>query len=161
MLIPDVRWHNPWSKGTAISTILVQLIDGEWKSLAFFSRKLSHVELKFSAFSYELLAIYLSTKHFRYFLEGRQFAIYTDHLPLTTAITSATDRSPQQARHLSYVTEFMTNLWHLPWKTYLVVDALSRSCTVLNTVLAISYLLQGHGFMSTHWYWLPQPQVKK
>ena len=43
--------------------------------------------------------------------------MYTDHLPLTTPITSAADYSPQPARHLSYITEFMTDLRHLPRKT--------------------------------------------
>ena len=69
-------------------------------------------------------------------MEGRQFAIYTDHFPLTTAITSAADRSPRQARHLSYVAEFTTDLGHLPGKTNVVTDALSRSCAELNAVLA-------------------------
>ena len=115
---------------------LDQLVDGEWKPLAFFSRKLSRAELKYSTFDRELLAIYLSIKHFRYFLEGRQFAVYTDHLPLTTAITSAADRSPRQARHMSYIAEFTTDLRHLPGKTYVVADALSRSCAELNAVLA-------------------------
>lgn len=97
------------------------------------------LSLKYSTFDRELLAIYLSTKHFRYFLEGRQFAIYTDHLPLTTTtttttITSAADRSPQ-ARHLSYVA-FTTDLRHRPGKTNVVADALSGSCAELNTVLA-------------------------
>ena len=124
------------ASGTAVGASLDQLIDGEWKPLAFFSRKLSRAELKYSAFDRELLAIYLSTKHFRHFLEGRQFAIYTDHLPLTTAITSAADRSPRQARHLSYVAEFTTDLRHLPGKTNVVADALSRSCAELNAVLA-------------------------
>ena len=82
------------------------------------------------------LAIYLSTNHFRYFLEGRRFAIYTDHLPLTTAIASAADRSPRQARHQSYVAEFTTDLRHLPRKSNVVADALSRSCAELNAVLA-------------------------
>ena len=81
------------ASGTAVGTSLDQLIDGEWKPLAFFSRKLSRAELKYSAFDH-------ASKHFRYFLVGR---LYTDHLPLTTTITSAAERSPWQARHLSYV----------------------------------------------------------
>ena len=111
---------------------LDQLVDGEWRLLAFFCRKLLHAELKYSTFDRELLAIYLSIKHFCYFLEGRQFAVYTDHLPLTTAITSAADCSPRQARHVSYIAEFTTDLRHLPGKTNVVADAF----TELNTVLA-------------------------
>ena len=59
-----------------------------------------------------------------------------DHLPLTTAIASAANRSPRQARHLSYVAEFTTDLRHLPGKSNVVADALSRSCAELNAVLA-------------------------
>ena len=58
------------ASGTAVGASLDQLSNGEWKPLAFFSRKLSRAELKYSAFDRELLAIYLSIKHFRYFLEG-------------------------------------------------------------------------------------------
>ena len=43
---------------TAIGASLDQLIDGEWKPLIFFSRKLSQAELKYSAFDRKLLAIY-------------------------------------------------------------------------------------------------------
>ena len=75
-----------------------------------------------SAFDRELMAIYLSIKLFHFFLEGRQFLIYRGHLPLTTAISSAADHSPQQARHLNYVTEFMTDLQHFPGKTNVVAD---------------------------------------
>ena len=55
------------ASGTAVGASLDQLIDGEWKPLAFFSRKLSQAELKYSVFDCELLAIYLSTKRFYYF----------------------------------------------------------------------------------------------
>ena len=98
------------ASGTAIGASLDQIIDGKWKPFAFLSRKLSQAELKYSAFDHKLLAIYFSTKHFLYFLDGGQFAMYTDHLPLTAAIASAADCSPQQARQLSYVAEFTTDL---------------------------------------------------
>ena len=45
------------ASGRAIGSCLDQLIDGEWKPLAFFSKKLSLAELKHSAFDRELLAI--------------------------------------------------------------------------------------------------------
>ena len=52
--------------------------------------------------SRELLAIYLAVKHFRHFLEGRQFHICTDHKPLTYAIRNRSqNHSPRQLRHLS------------------------------------------------------------
>ena len=76
---------------------------GNWKPVAFFSKTISPAQKKYSAFDRELLAIYLSIKHFRHFLEGRAFTVYTDHKPLTFALASGTDCSPRQARQLSFL----------------------------------------------------------
>ena len=69
-------------------------------------------------------------KHFRHFLEGRIFTLYTDHKPLTTALTSQADRSPRQTRHLSYIAEFTSDIRHIKGKFNIVADALSRVTTV-------------------------------
>ena len=66
----------------AIGAVLEQFTDGAWQPLAFFSRMLRKPEVKYSAFDHELLAIHLAVCHFRYFLDGRCFAIFTDHKPL-------------------------------------------------------------------------------
>ena len=72
-------------------------------------------------------AAYLSVKHFKYYLEGKKFIIFTDHKPLTHAIVSNTDnRSPRQTRHLSYVAEFTTDLRHIGGSQNVVADTLSR-----------------------------------
>ena len=76
--------------------------------LAFFSKKLSPAEKNYSAFDKELLALYLSIKHFCSALEGRRFTIFTDHKPLCGAINSGTERSPRQTRHLSFVAEYLS-----------------------------------------------------
>ena len=100
--------------------------DGSWRPIAFFSRTLSSTEKKYSAFDRELLAIYLGIKHFRHFLEGRSFAVYTDHKPLTFALESGTDRSPRQSRHLSFIAEFTADIRHVKGTSNIVADMLSR-----------------------------------
>lgn len=77
---------------TAVGAVLQQLIASEWKPLAYFSKVLKPPQIRYSAFDRELLAIYLSIKHFRYFVEGRQFCILTDHKPLTYALAGKPDR---------------------------------------------------------------------
>ena len=52
--------------------------------MAFFSRKLTPAEAKYSALDRKVLAIYRAIERFRYFVEGQQFHIFTDHKPLTT-----------------------------------------------------------------------------
>ena len=98
----------------------------QWKPVAFFSKTLSAAERKYSAFDHELLAIYLSIKHFRHFLEGRSFIIFTDHKLLTFALSSLTDRSPRQTRHLSFIAEFSSDIRHVKGEQNVVADALSR-----------------------------------
>ena len=59
---------------------------GLWRPITFFSCWLQAAEQKYSAFDRELLAIYSSIKHFRHFLEGRAFTVFTDHKPLTLSL---------------------------------------------------------------------------
>jgi len=110
----------------AVGSVLQQYHKGIWQPLGFFSKKLSSAEQKYSTLDRELLAIYLSVKHFRYFVEGRDFVVYTDHKPLTTAMASANERSPRQARHLEFISQFTTNIQHVKGKNNVVADFLSR-----------------------------------
>ena len=68
--------------------------DQHWRPIAFFSRTLAPAEKKYSAFDRELLAIFPSIKHFRHFLESRSFIVFTDHKPLTFALSRAPGAKP-------------------------------------------------------------------
>ena len=98
----------------------------KWLPLGFFSKALDERQQKYSAFDRELLAIVLAIKHFRFMVEGRQFTIYTDHRPLTTAIQSKTERSPRQTHHLEFISQFTTDLQHIKGSDNVVADTLSR-----------------------------------
>ena len=52
----------------------------------------THIQRKYSPFSRELLAIYLSIRHFCHRLEGQDFTVFTDHKPLTYALHVNTDK---------------------------------------------------------------------
>ena len=69
----------------AVGAALQQNIQGQWQPMAFFRRHLCETEKKDSAFDRKLLAAYLAICHFRYFLEGRGFTLYTDHDSLVKA----------------------------------------------------------------------------
>ena len=77
----------------AMGGVLEQKVNGKFRPISFFSRKLSPAEKKYSAFDRELLGIVRAIEHFRHFVEGRPFTIYTDHKPLTTVLSSQTERS--------------------------------------------------------------------
>ena len=102
----------------AIGGVLEQYSKGSWRPLAFFSRQLRAPERKYSAFDRELLALHLAIRHFRYFLEGRVFAAFTDHRPLTFAFAKVSDPwSARQQRHLAAISEYTTDVRHVSAKT--------------------------------------------
>ena len=110
----------------AIGGVLQEVHDDGVKPLAFFSRKLSATEANRSTFDRELLAIFAAVKHFLYFLEGREFAIYTDHKPLIHIFKSKSIRSKTQERQLTFISEYSTDIRHLKGSDNVVADALSR-----------------------------------
>ena len=110
-----------------VGAVLEQQVGELWQPLAFFSRKFSAAESRYSTFDRELLAVHVAIRHFRYFLEGWEFTVYTDHHPLTSAIRKISDpHSPRQQRHLAAIAEFTTDLQHVAGKSNFVADALSR-----------------------------------
>ena len=123
----------------AIGAVLEQVVNGIPQPLAFYSRKLKPAETKYSTFDRELLAIFLSVRHFRHFLEGAQFKIFTDHQPLVHAFTKSRDAwSARQQRQLSAIAEFGCTIQYVPGRTNPVADALSR--IVIDSVhLGIDY----------------------
>ena len=48
----------------AVGAVLQQYIEGAWRPIAYFSKKLLPAETRYSTFDRELLAIYLSIRHF-------------------------------------------------------------------------------------------------
>ena len=112
---------------TAVGAVLQQYIDDRWCPIAYFSKTLQPAETHYSTFDRELLAVYMAIKHFRHFVEGRSFYVQTDHKPLIYALNTRPDRhSPQQARHLDYISQFTTDIRHVKGIDNAVADALSR-----------------------------------
>ena len=74
------------------------------------------------------LAVYLGVRHFRHYLEGRDFPIFTDHRPLTFAMGKSSEPwSHRQARHLEYISQYSTDIRHVSGVDNAVADALSRA----------------------------------
>lgn len=115
------------ASGNAIGAVLEQYCDDQCQPIAYFSKKLSTTEQKYSTFDRELLAAYAAVKHFSYQLEGQDFIIYTDHKPLTTALQSKSERSPRQTRLMEYIAQFTNDIRYIQGKSNIVADSLSRT----------------------------------
>lgn len=117
------------ASNTAVGAVLQQSynLKSSEEPLAFFSKKLSTPQSKYSAYDRELLAIYQSIKHFRFMLEGRHFTIVTDHKPLIFLFQKKIDAcTPRQFRYLDYISQFSTTIRHISGSDNVVADSLSR-----------------------------------
>ncbi len=100
---------------------------GVWEPLGFFSRKLNTAQSKYSVFDRELWAVFSGIRFFRFMLEGREFTVYTDHKPLTSALKRVSEPwTARQQRHLSYIAEFTSDLRQIAGVSNMVADTLSR-----------------------------------
>ena len=120
----------------AVGATLQQEVDGHKRPLGFFSKSLdlSRAQRNYSTFDRELVAIYLSLKHSRYFMEGRPFTIYTDHAPLTHTISSPLKDAPgRRLRQLQFISELTTDIQHVKGTDNVVADLLTRP-TELNAL---------------------------
>ncbi|GFT51018.1 retrovirus-related Pol polyprotein from transposon 412 [Trichonephila clavipes] len=60
-------------------------------------------------------------------LEARDFTVFTDHKPLTYAFRQKSDKcSPRQIRQLDFISQFTTNIVHIPGSDNIAADVLSR-----------------------------------
>ena len=124
------------ASGMHIGAVLQQQeARGGLRPLGFFSVKLYAAQQKYSAFNHELLAVYLSIRHYRWALEGRRFHVLSDHKPLTYALHRTTNPwMPRHQRQLSYVAEFTSDIRHVAGKENVVADALSRPAAAVAPV---------------------------
>lgn len=112
---------------SAVGAVLQQSVNGSLQPLGFFSKRLTETQLKYSVYDRELLAIFLAIKHFRYMVEGRVFTIHTDHKPLIYSFNKKNDQSsPRQIRQLDFISQFSTNIHHVPGEQNVAADCLSR-----------------------------------
>ena len=108
-------------------------------TFSLFSKKLQLAKIKYSAFDRKLLVTFLAIKNFKHLLEGQPICVYTDHKPQTFAVKSANQNyTKQQAWHLSFISEFTTDLCHIAGKNNLVADALS--CMPIDSVSTVSMI---------------------
>jgi transposase InsO family protein len=110
-----------------------------WEPLGFFSRKLDSAQVRYFAYNRELLACVQGIRHFRFMLEGRRFRLYTDHKPITFALSKAAEPwTAHQCRHLSYIAEFTGDIRHIARQDNVVANTLSRPPQAGATVATVA-----------------------
>ena len=111
----------------AMGGVLEQRGPKGWEPLAFFSSRLEPKQREWPPFDRELLAAFRAIRHFRHFVEGRHFTLYTDHQSLIPALSKKTEpHTARQTFQLSAIAEYTTDIRYLCGKANVVADALSR-----------------------------------
>lgn len=89
--------------------------------------KLSDMEKKCSTCDQKLAATYKAVQQFKHLLEARDFTGYTDHKPLTYALSGRLNtHSPRFACHFSYISAFMSDIQHVWQEANKVHDTLPK-----------------------------------
>ena len=124
------NFHLPFvletdASGVGLGAVLTQKVDGKERPIAFGSRALNKAERNYSATRLEALAAVWATELFKPYVYGRSFILRTDHDPLRYLRTIA-NPSPQMARWILHLEQFLYSIEYRPGKTNAHADGLSR-----------------------------------
>ncbi|KAJ8708636.1 hypothetical protein PYW08_010019 [Mythimna loreyi] len=149
---------------TSIGAVLQQKVDNIWKPLAFYSKTMSDTQRRYSVYDRELLAMYTAVQHLRRLIEGNDLTIYTDHKPLTYALSRPPSSSdtPRRERQLHYISQFCTNIKYINGHMNSAADALSRieEVELQNSTIDYNQLVQEYDNDSELQSCLNNPKLK-
>lgn len=106
--------------------VLIQIVDGNKKVVAYYSKRTTPVESKYCSYDLETLAIYNALKHFRVYLLGIKFQIFTDCNSIKSTMNKK-DLSPRVARWWTFMQDFDFEIVYKKGKYLGHVDFLSRN----------------------------------
>ena len=111
------------------AVLLQRQPDGELKPISYISRSLTPTEQRYAQIEKEALAFTWACERFSDYLLGMEFHIHTDHKPLVPLFGSKNlDELPIRVQRFRLrMMRFKFTISHVPGKSLLVADALSRA----------------------------------
>lgn len=124
---PNFSTNNIFSLKTDASGFAIGAIlsNDDDKPIAYASRTLNKSERNYCTIEKELLAIVWAVKHFRPYLYGRKFKIFTDHRPLIYLFGMA-NPSSRLTKFRLVLEEYDFTINYIKGKDNVTADALSR-----------------------------------
>ena len=106
--------------------VLKQVRNGNREPLAFWSKAFNRNQRQSSIFDRELLACYSSIRHFRHFLDAKNFVLHIDRKPIMRYFHNiSSSLTPRHHRHFDCITQ-MTNQVEYVKGEFNVADLPSR-----------------------------------
>ena len=93
--------------------------------MAFRSRKLSSADKNYPVHEKEMLALVDTLEEWRHYLLGVAVLVYTDNSALSY-LQKNPKPSPRQVRWLEKLQRYDLKISHIPWRSNVAADALSR-----------------------------------
>ena len=118
------------ASGVGLGATFEQLVEGVgWVPVAFWSRKLSEAERRYSTTDQEWLAVVEAvTRHWRHWLKGRRFILRSDHGALRQLLqTKGESFSNRQHRWYERLQDYVFDFEHVAGMDNKAADALSRA----------------------------------
>jgi len=106
--------------------MLLHRINNKLHVVKYFSKTTSPAESRYHSYELETLAVFASIKHFRHYLLGREFVVYTDCNSLKASRTKI-NLTPRVHRWWSYLQSFKFDIQYREGKRMAYVDFLSRN----------------------------------
>ncbi len=146
---PELVYHlNTDASDFALGAVLQQNFGDGLQPVGFESRKLQPAEINYPVHEKELLAgVWVITQKWRCYLEGVHFHWYTDAVSLQW-LRSKPDLNRRQARWLMELAGYDFTVHHIPGKTNVVADALSRRIDLHCNVISAAKAAQHTGAVS-------------
>lgn len=134
-----------------IGAVLTQQFEDGEKVISYLSRSLTRSERNYSTTERECLSVIWAVEKLRYYLEGTQFTVITDHASLVW-LHNLKDPSGRLARWAVRLQPFNFRIIHRKGKENIVPDYLSRSVPVSIDVVDVANQFEDFKNTTDKWY---------
>ncbi|UYV62285.1 K02A2.6-like, partial [Cordylochernes scorpioides] len=116
---------NTDASGIAVGACLQQEVKGTVRPIAYYSKRLTGPEIRYSTIEKEAYAVVLSLQHFKHLLAGSKVEVHTDHKPIT--YNKGSDyKNARLSRWAEIIQDFNVTFIYVPGKENTIADFLSR-----------------------------------